>query len=144
MLDALETIASDGSTNFGSAVAAAREVYGTRALDDAAVSQLFDAFDSARIITASSVHQISATDAIRARVLRAISAAQQRLVSAMTGVVLEAVAPHSERLREAQAATGELRDKVARAERKRAELERKFASTIDQSMPWEKRGVTEW
>ena len=62
----------------------------------------------------------------------------------MTGLVLEAVAPYSDRLREAQARTGELRDKVARTERKRAELEKKFAGTVDQSMPWEKRGVTEW
>jgi hypothetical protein len=62
----------------------------------------------------------------------------------VTGLVLEAVAPYTEKLREAQVVTGELRDKVARAERRRSELERKFASTIDQSLPWEKRGITEW
>jgi hypothetical protein len=77
-------------------------------------------------------------------VLRSISSAHQRLVSAMTGLVLEAVAPMSDRLKEAQGVTNELRDRVARAERKRAELEKKFASTIDQSLPWEKRGTTEW
>jgi hypothetical protein len=37
-----------------------------------------------------------------------------------------------------------MRDAVAHAERKRADLERKFASTIDHSQPWEKRGNTEW
>jgi len=62
----------------------------------------------------------------------------------MTGLVLEAFAPYSERLREVQAETSQLRDQVARAERKRAELEKKFATTIDQSQPWEKRGTTEW
>jgi len=144
ILDALDAIATDDSGNFASAVGAARELYGTRAVDDQAIMPLFDALDSARIITASSVHQISAPDALRAKVLRAISAAHQRLVGAVTGLVLEAVAPYSDRLRDAQANTGELRDKVARAERKRSELERKFAGTIDQSLPWEKRGVTEW
>jgi phage shock protein A len=58
--------------------------------------------------------------------------------------VLEAVAPFSDRLRETQATTSQLRDQVARAERKRAELEKKFATTIDQSQPWDKRGTTEW
>ncbi len=144
ILSSLEAIATDASGNFASAVLAARELYGQRTVDDTAIMTIFDALDSARIITASSVHQISVPDALRAKVLRAISSAHQRLVNAMTGLVLEAVAPYSEKLKEAQGVTTELRDKVARAERKRAELERKFANTIDQSLPWEKRGVTEW
>jgi PPM family protein phosphatase len=144
ILAALETIATDSSGNFGAAVTAARELYGVRTVDDSGIMPLFDALDSARIITASSVHQISASDALRAKVLAAISSAHQRLVGAMTGLVLEAVAPYSERLRDAQAETSRLHDQVAGAERKRAELEKKFATTIDQSQPWEKRGTTEW
>ena len=144
ILTALETIATDPVENFSTAVLAARELYGVRTVDDTGIMPLFDALDSARIITASSVHQIAAPDAVRAKVLRSISSAHQRLVGAMTGLVLEAVAPFSERLKEAQGVTNELRDRVARAERKRAELEQKFASTIDQSLPWEKRGTTEW
>jgi hypothetical protein len=54
------------------------------------------------------------------------------------------VRPFSDRLHEAQHATAELRGEVAKAERKRAQLESKFASTIDQSQPWDKRGTTEW
>lgn len=144
ILGALETIATDPSGNFGSAVGVAREIYGVRTLDDTAVMQIFDALDTARIVTASSVHQISVPDALRAKVLFAISTAHQRLVGAMTGLVLEAVAPYSERLEDARSQTSELRDRVARAERKRAELERKFANTIDQSLPWDRRGTTEW
>jgi protein phosphatase len=144
ILTALESVATDQSGNFAAAVLAAREIYGVRAVDDAGVMPLFDALDQARIITAAAVHQITAPDALRAKVLRSISGAHQRLVGATTGLVLEAVAPYSERLREAQQKTSEMRDKVARAEHKRADLEKKFASTIDQSMPWEKRGNTEW
>jgi hypothetical protein len=124
-------------------VLSARELYGVRAVDDAGIMPLFDALDQARVITLSSVHQIQATEARRARVLRALSTAHQRLVGATTGLVLEAVAPYSERLREAQAATGKLRDELARAERKRAALERRFATTADPGSPWDDQGDTE-
>ena len=144
ILASLETIAIDSSGQFASAVVAARDIYGVRSVDDAGIMPLFDALDQARIVTAASVHQISVGDAMRAKVLRALSSAHQRLVGATTGLVLEAVAPYSQRLAEAQRATSDLRDHVERSERKRAELERKFASTIDQSQPWEKRGNTEW
>lgn len=144
ILTALESIAIDVTGNFASAVLAARDLYGTRSIDDTGVMTLFDALDAARIVTASSVHQTSLPDAMRAKVLRAISSAHQRLVSAVTGLVLEAAAPFTEKLKEAQQQTSELRDRVASAERTRAELESKFAATIDQSLPWEKRGVTEW
>ena len=36
--------------------------------------------------------------------------------------------------------TTELRDASRAPSGKRAELERKFATTVDQSLPWEKRG----
>ena len=144
ILTVLETIAMDASGSFASAVNAARELYGTRALDDTGIMPLYDALDQARIIVASSVHQISASDAVRARVLSAISSAHQRLVGATTGLVLEAATPLDEKLRDAQQATSGLRDQVAAAERKRAELERQFATVIDQSLPWDKRGTTEW
>ena len=75
---------------------------------------------------------------------RAISTAPPRLVGATTGLVLEAVAPFTERLREVQAVTGELRDAVVKAERLRAELERRFATLVDPSLPLGARGTTEW
>ncbi|MBA3819542.1 MAG: Stp1/IreP family PP2C-type Ser/Thr phosphatase [Deltaproteobacteria bacterium] len=143
-LSALEAIAQEGANNFGSAVLAARELYGVRSVDEQGVTPLFDALDSARIIAASSVHQIRATEPNRAKVLRALSVAHQRLVSAMTGIVLEAVAPYSERLRDIQATTTALHQEVAEAEKRRAELERRFATNVDPSMPWGSRGTTEW
>ncbi len=144
VLSALEAISTDNGGNFAAAVLAARELYGMRPVDDAGIMPLFDALDQARIITASSVHQIQASEAVRARVLRVVSAAHQRLVGATTGLVLEAAAPYSERVREAQVVTGELRDQVERMERKRADLEKKFATNVDSSLPWGSRGSTEW
>jgi protein phosphatase len=144
ILAALEVIAGDTSNNFEQAVLAARELYGVRPVDDAGIMPMFDALDQARILTAASVHQIQATDALRANVLRALSVAHQRLVGATTGLVLEAVAPFSDRLREAQQVTTQMRDQVAKIEKKRADLERLFATTVDPSMPWGSRGTTEW
>jgi hypothetical protein len=144
VLVALDAIASEGGGSFGIAVLSARELYGVRSVDDAGVMPLFDALDQARIITTASVHQIKATEATRARALRAISTAHQRLVGAATGLVLEAVAPFGERLREAQAQTTKLSDQLARAERRRADLERKFATIVDPDLPWGARGDTEW
>lgn len=144
ILTALDAIASEGSANFATAVLSARELYGVRSVDDQGIMPLFDALDQARIILASSVHQIQVTESNRAKVLRALSVAHQRLVGAMTGLVLEAVAPFSERLREIQQTTSDLRDEVANAERRRAELERRFATNIDPSLPWGSRGTTEW
>jgi hypothetical protein len=144
ILVALEAVATDSGGNFAAAVLSARELYGVRAVDNAGVMPLYDAFDKARILIASSVHQVRAPQAIRVRVLRSLSTAHQRLVGAATGLVLEAVGPFSERLREIQAVTGELRDAVAKAERLRADLERRFATIVDPSLPWGARGTTEW
>ena len=144
ILTALELIATDGGGNFATAVLSARDIYGIRPVDDSGIMPLFDALDQARIITAASVHQVQGTDSIRARALRAISTAHQRLVGATTGLVLEAVAPYRDKLREAQAATVALRDQVGHTERKRADLEKRFATSADQSLPWGSRGNTEW
>ena len=141
---ALDAVASDSAGNFAAAVLAARELYGVRTIDNVGVMPLFDALDQARILVASCVAQLRAPPAIRVRVLRALSTAHQRLVAATTGLVLEAVAPFGDRLREIQSVTGELRDAVAKAERRRADLERRFATIVDPSLPWGARGTTEW
>src|SRR5439155_21621288 len=112
--------------------------------DEAGVMPLFAALDEARTLATSSVHQLRVSPALRVRVLRALSTAHQRLVGATTGLVLEAVGPFSERLREVQSVTTQLRDEVARTERRRADLERRFATLVDLDLPWGARGATEW
>jgi hypothetical protein len=143
VLGVLETVVGDSAGNFAAAVLGARELYGVRSVDSAGTAPLFEALDEARILVASSVHQLRTPPAIRVRALRALSTAHQRLVGATTGLVLEAVVPFTDRLREAQAVTGELRDALARAERRRADLERRFATIVDPSLPWGARGALE-
>jgi protein phosphatase len=144
ILLAIETVAVDSAGNFAAAVLSAREIYGIRSMDEAGVMPLFDALDEARLLVAAAVQQLRGSEALRVRVLRALSTAHQRLVGATTGLVLEAVGPFSDRLREVQAVTAELRDAVAKAERKRADLERRFATIVDLDQPWGTRGTTEW
>jgi PPM family protein phosphatase len=144
VLFALEALATDTTSNFASSVLAARDLFAMRTVDERGIMPLFDALDSARILTTAAVHQVSTTDPIRARALRALSRAHQRLVSAVTGLVLEAVAPFGEKLREAQAVTNEMREQVAQSEHRRAELHREIVTHADPSLPWGNRGTTEW
>ncbi len=144
VLTSLEKVAMDAGGNFATAVLEARELYGIRPVDDAGVMPLFDALDTARITITSSVQQVQATEATRAKVLLSLSTAHQRLVGATTGLVLEASLPYGDRLREVQAVTSDLRDQVAKAEKHRAALEREYATNIDSSLPWGSRGNTEW
>jgi protein phosphatase len=144
VLAALETIATDSAGSFGAAVIAARDLYGVRSVDEQGVMPLFDALDHARILVAAGVQQVQLTPVVRTRSMRALSYAHQRLVSACTGLVLEAVAPYGERLGEVQKVTGEMRAQVEKAERRRADLEHKFATIVDPELPWGSRGETEW
>jgi PPM family protein phosphatase len=134
-LSAIEVVANDPGGG-GIAVVAARDLYGVRSVDDAGISSLFEALDRARILTAAGINALQAPDPVKARVMRIMSRAQQRLVSSCTGLVIEAVAPSSDRLREAQHATTLLRAQVEKAESKRAALERKFATQAEPSLPW--------
>ena len=144
VLGALEQVATDTGGNFAAAVHAARELYGVRGVDEAGVMPLFDALEHARVLAIAGAQSVRAAPGVRLRVLRALATAHQRLVGATTGLVVEAVAPAGERLREAKAVTGELRDAVAKAERRRADLERRFATIVDENLPWGSRGTTEW
>jgi protein phosphatase len=144
VLSAIEATAADGDGAFPTAVIAARDLYGIRTIDEAGIMPLFEALDHARVLVTAAVHQIQASEPVRARALRVISTAHLRLVAATSALVLEATTPYADHLRLVQARTAELRERVAAAERTRAELERRLAGTIDPSLPWGSRGTTGW
>ncbi|MGE3454902.1 MAG: PP2C family serine/threonine-protein phosphatase [Kofleriaceae bacterium] len=144
VLTAIEAISADLDGHSAIAVLAARDLYGVRSVDDAGVTPLFEALDRARVLTTAAAHQVKASEIARARVLRMTSTAHQRLCWTMTGLVLEAAAPYRDRLRDVQAVTTALREQVADAEARRASLERRFANSVDPSLPWGSRGDTEW
>ncbi|HRC56545.1 MAG TPA: protein phosphatase 2C domain-containing protein, partial [Kofleriaceae bacterium] len=119
---ALEAIAVHGEDP-PAVIAEARELYGMRTLDDVGLQPLFEALERVRLLFTAAVHQTRHPEATKARALRLVSTCHQRLVATVTGLLLDAVAPATERLRDAQRTTAQLRAELERLERRRAELE---------------------
>jgi len=136
-LSAIEAIATDAE---GTAVAVmgARDLYGVRTVDEAGIGPLFDGLDRARVLATAGVHALGAGPDALASALRRISVAHQRLVGACAHIVIEAAAPAKDKLREAQVVTADLRKQVAKWERRLGDLERKFATVVDPSTPWQR------
>jgi protein phosphatase len=114
----------------------AREIYGARTLDQAGIGPLYDALENARRMVADAVNLAPGGAAIRASLLRRAASAHQQLVCAVTDLVVEASQVPSEKLRRAQAATAELRARLATSERRLADLERRFATVVDHAPLW--------
>ena len=125
------TAASEG----GDAGLAARELFDVRSLDEAGVTPLFDALDAARAAHVDAVRAVPGAAGGKVAALRRLAAAYQQLSSTIASLVVEAVAPTAEGLREAAAATASLRAQVTKNERRVADLERKFATIIDDGLP---------
>lgn len=125
------TAASEG----GDAGLAARELFDVRSLDEAGVTPLFDALDAARAAHVDAVRAVPGAASGKVAALRRLAAAYQQLSSTIASLVVESVAPTAEALREAAAATASLRAQVTKNERRVADLERKFATIIDDGLP---------
>ncbi len=106
-----------------------------RSLDEAGVTPLFDALDAARAAHVDAVRAVPGAAGGKVAALRRLAAAYQQLSSTIASLVVEAVAPTAEGLREAAAATASLRAQVTKNERRVADLERKFATIIDDGLP---------
>lgn len=126
----IATAASDAE-----AAVIARELFDVRSLDEAGVGPLYDALDAARAAHVDAVRAVPGAVGAKVVALRRLAGAYQRLSSAITGLIVDAVAPTAEALQAAAATTAELRAQVARNERKVADLERKFATIIDDDLP---------
>lgn len=114
---------------------AARELFDVRALDEAGITPLYDALDAARNAHVDAVRAVPGAPAGKVAALRRLCAAYQRLSGTMAGLIVESVAPTAELLREAAAQTARLREQVTKNERRVADLEKKFATIIDDELP---------
>jgi serine/threonine protein phosphatase PrpC len=135
---ALEASAVDGEDPLA-VVVEARELYGVRTLDDIGLAPLYAALDRTRLLVTTAVHQTRHAEAVKAGALRLISTCVQRLVAAVTGLILEAVAPVTERLRDAQRTSALLREELERLERQRGELDSSpgYSTRLPTPMPTE-------
>ncbi|MBK9032666.1 MAG: hypothetical protein IPL61_15555 [Myxococcales bacterium] len=119
----------------GDAALAARELFDVRSLDEAGVTPLYDALDAARAAHIDAVRAVPGAVIGKVAALRRLAAAYQRLSSTIASLVVESVAPTAEALREAAAATAALTAQVTKGERRVTDLERKFATIIDDDLP---------
>lgn len=126
---ALEEIAVHGESP-AAVIDEARQLYDLRTLDDVGLAPLYEALERVRVLITAAVYQSRRAEPIKARALRVVSTCHQRLVATVTGLLLEAVEPATQRLRDAQRATAKLRTELERLERRRAELERAGSGSV--------------
>ncbi|MEZ4368783.1 MAG: protein phosphatase 2C domain-containing protein [Kofleriaceae bacterium] len=113
------------------AAASAHELFGVRTVDEAGMAPLFDAADRARAALVAAVAELGVGAAVRAATARRLGLAQERIGAAVAALVIEAAEPASARLRETQAATRALRERLAEGDRQLARLERASATIVD-------------
>jgi len=133
-IDHAHQVAS-ASSDGGDAALAARELFDVRALDEAGLAPLYDALDAARLAHVDAVRAVPGAPGGRVAALRRLAAAYQRLSGTIASLIVESVAPTAEQLREAAAQTTRLGERVSKNERRIADLERKFATIIDDELP---------
>lgn len=115
----------------GDAVLAARELYGGRALEEAGITALLEAVDTARAIHLEAIRREPAERAVRAAALRRACVAHQRLFCALSRLLVEAGQPISDGLHEAAERTAQLRAQLGQGEAKLARLERMLVTSVD-------------
>lgn len=126
---ALEEIAVLGESP-AAVIDEARQLYDLRTLDDVGLQPLYEALERVRVLITAAVHQSRRSEATKVRALRVVSTCHQRLVATVTGLLLSAVEPVTQRLRDAQRSTAKLRAELERLERRRAELERPGSGSV--------------
>lgn len=130
VLTALEALATEGSSE-AAVELSARELYGVRTVDEAGVSPLFSSLERARLLMIANVHRLEAADSLKASVLRRLATVHHHLALAQASLVVEAAGPASDRLRQTQKATAELRAEATELEQSIAELELRSATVIE-------------
>jgi len=101
----------------------ARDLYGTRLLTEHEISPLFECLDSTRETHLAAVDAQNITPVARAAALSALARAHQCLFHAFALVAVDAGKPTTDKLLEMHASTKVMRERLARNDKKLAELE---------------------
>lgn len=113
--------------------AAACELFGVRAVDEAGMAPLLALHAPLHAAIATGLADLHAAAEVRARTARRFAVAEQRLAAALAGLVIEAAAPASQRLRELGTQLSALRERLAVGDRQLARLERAHATAVDRA-----------
>lgn len=113
------------------AAMSARDLYGTRTLEEGSIAPLLDALDTLRMLHLAAIRNADVELEACAGALRRAALAHQSLVFAVAGLVIEAGRPITERLGEAVEISQRLREKLERGERALNNLERRLTHSGD-------------
>jgi len=105
----------------------ARELFGVRPIEEAAITPLFDGLDQARGAYVTALRRAGGDPAVAVAAMRRMAAAESELAAAIAALAVEAAAPTSDRLKDSMRETAALRTEVGRTEARLAELERRLA-----------------
>jgi serine/threonine protein phosphatase PrpC len=115
----------------GDASLAARELFGGRALEEAGITALLEAVDTARAVHLEAIRREPAERALRAAAMRRVCVAHQRLYCSLSRLLVEAGQPISDGLHEAAEQTARLRAQLGQGEAELAKLERMMVTSVD-------------
>jgi hypothetical protein len=108
---------------------AVRELFGARALTEAALRPLVESLGRGRARHMEAVRELAEAPSIRAAALRRLAGIHEGLMSAVALIVVESAFEVSEQYRRATVASGRLRADLARQEARLSKLEREHAAS---------------
>ena len=108
--------------------------------ESGSVSPIFDALDQARRVHLDAVASLQMTGEVIAAAVRRVAIAHRTMMYSVAGAIVDSGQPVTEALRNAVAATADLRIKVSKGEVGLAELERRFVSSSMQASGGRMRG----
>jgi hypothetical protein len=118
----------------------ARELFGSRALEEAGVAPLLEGLDQARVAHLAAIRAVPAAAELCATSLRRVAAAHQKLSSSVAHLVVEAGKPISDALQQSAEETARLRAQLGQGEARLAKLERELVTRTDMEPP----GMSSW
>jgi serine/threonine protein phosphatase PrpC len=119
----------------GDASLAARELFAGRALEEAGITSLLEAVETARAVHVEAIKHEQGERALKAAALRRIANAHQRLYCGLARLVVDGGKPISDDLQRAAEKTAQLRAKLGEGEARLAKLERMLVTQIDGAPP---------
>lgn len=130
IIDAVHANASEFSGEAEMASTAV-DLYGTRLLTEQEINPLFESLDIARVAHLAAVDAQPVSPVARAAALRALALAHQSLFHAFALVAVDAGKPTTDRLREMNASTSLMRERLARNEHHLTQLEHEVDTVED-------------
>jgi hypothetical protein len=107
----------------GDMASVARELYGNRLLGELELNSIIESAEACRVAHLDAIEKQEIAADVRVAAYRAVARAHQSLAHAIALVAIDAGKPTTDRLREMQESTAQMRERLARNDRHLANLE---------------------